>query len=130
MCWEKQKSKSIHPPLYTQKRNPGLLTLEMQRYFDSLDDLPKSELKLCTSTEFMNRELIGKYVEWTGDTEGRASRSQAFLMLVGVELQATGGYAAKCFDGYWWAGPACRSDTSKCLGTPEINWFPCGWQPW
>ena len=49
----------------------------MRRYFDSLDDLPKSELKFCNSTEFMNHELITKYVEWTGDAEGRATQSCA-----------------------------------------------------
>ena len=102
----------------TRKRKLAGLSLEMPRYFDSLDDLPKSELKFCNNTEFTNRELIGKYVEWTGDTEGRATQSRALLVFVGVELQTTGGYAAKCFDGYWWAGPACRSDTSKWLGTP------------
>ena len=38
------------------------------------------------------------------------------FLFAGVELRASGRYAAKCFDGYWWAGPSCRSDTSKRLG--------------
>ena len=33
----------------------------------------------------------------------------------GVVKQPSGDYVAKCFDGYWWAGPACRQDTTKCL---------------
>ncbi|CAK9008661.1 unnamed protein product [Durusdinium trenchii] len=74
----------------------------VKQYFDSLGDVSKNELKLCNTTDFNNPQRIGNYLLYTGDYDG-------------VEVQPDGSYFAKCFDGYWWAAPACRQNTTECL---------------
>lgn len=74
-----------------------------KQYFDDLLDIPTSELRPCNSSgsDFNNPQRMGLYRTHSGDYDG-------------MDQQGSD-YVARCFDNYWWAGPACRADTTKCL---------------
>ncbi|CAJ1426687.1 unnamed protein product [Effrenium voratum] len=73
-----------------------------KQYFDSISDIPVSELSPCNSTDFINPSRMGFYAEYSGDSGG-------------VELQPDGTYIGVCPDGYWWLAPACRDNAAECI---------------
>ncbi|CAJ1398966.1 unnamed protein product [Effrenium voratum] len=58
-----------------------------KQYFDSISDIPSSELKPCNATDFINPLRMGFYAQYSGDSGG-------------VELQPDGTYIAVCPDGH------------------------------
>ncbi|CAK9097664.1 unnamed protein product [Durusdinium trenchii] len=72
------------------------------RYFTSPDQIDKNRLLPCTETILMNSRLMQLYHEFTGDDEG-------------VIVRGSGDVIGKCFDGYFWLAPGCRSNSSKCI---------------
>lgn len=61
------RPRNIHVPLVHFARNGFTPVL---RYFDSLDAVPTSELKLCNTTDFSNPSRMNNYAKWSGDYEG------------------------------------------------------------
>ena len=56
----------------------------------------------------MSNELMSGYLNLTGDSAG-------------VVVDNVGLVTGKCFDGFFWYGPACRDNPSTCL-----TWFTGG----
>ncbi|CAJ1374394.1 unnamed protein product [Effrenium voratum] len=82
-----------------------------KQYFDSISDIPISELKPCNSTDFTSSSRMGFYAQYSGDSGG-------------VELQPDGAYIGVCPDGYWWLAPACRDNAAECIPVLTAFW---GW---
>ena len=83
-----------------------------QKYFDSIEDIPKSELSLCNASDMANAQRMGFYQEHAGDPDGV------------VDIDGNGTFWAYCPDNYWWISPACRHDTSQCIPclTASVGW--------
>lgn len=82
-----------------------------KRYFDSMQDVPESELTSCNETHMSNPQRMGYYFQFSGDTEG-------------VVQKPNGDVVAKCLDDIWWISPACRQNHSACIPTltSSIGW--------
>lgn len=82
-----------------------------KQYFDSIQDIPRSELAFCNQTDMSNPQRMGFYEQHSGDPDG-------------VVQQPDGSYFAYCPDDIWWISPACRQDTSKCIPTltASVGW--------
>ncbi|CAK9007781.1 unnamed protein product [Durusdinium trenchii] len=73
------------------------------KYFSRLQELNRSKLLPCEQTSLMNVELMKVYRDLTGDHEG-------------VTPLGNGQVIGRCFDGYFWYAPVCRTQgSSKCI---------------
>jgi len=85
-----------------------------KKYFDSIHDVPVSELHPCNTTHMADPQRIGDYYRYSGDDAG-------------VRRQPDGTYFAYCpddLDNLWWIAPACRQNTSRCIPTitSSVGW--------
>ena len=85
---------------------------EPHKHFDSIDDIPKSELSLCNESDMANAQRMGFYQEFAGDPDGV------------VDIDGNGTFWAYCPDDHWWLSPACRHDATKCIPclTASVGW--------
>eukprot|EP00438_Fugacium_kawagutii_P017384 Skav228954 [mRNA] locus=scaffold3820:90112:92322:- [translate_table: standard] len=61
-----------------------------------------SDVKPCNESNFANDVMMSSYLDITGDTGG-------------VVTLPDGKRIGNCPDGYWWPGPKCRGDMTKCI---------------
>ncbi|CAK9086628.1 unnamed protein product [Durusdinium trenchii] len=72
------------------------------RYFTRPQDINVSKLLPCEKTSLMHVGQMAAYLKVTGDHEG-------------VIVQGDGTVIGRCFDGYFWRAPTCRSNASSCI---------------
>lgn len=74
---------------------------DQSKYFGGISSVNTSLLKPCPETRLVVHEVMQLYMDITGDYDGVET----------VEGKTRG----KCWDGYFWLPPACRTDHSKCI---------------
>jgi len=74
---------------------------DQSKYFGGISSVNTSLLKPCPETRLVVHEVMQFYADFTGDHDGVET----------VQNKTRG----KCWDGYFWLPPACRTDRSKCI---------------
>ena len=71
-------------------------------YFSNITAVSTSQLGRCNSTgHFNDHSIWSAYLKFSGD--------------LGGIVNASGQLSARCEDGFWWKGPACRSADETCV---------------
>ena len=85
------------------------------KYFDSIASINASKFMMpCDLSVMSDSGTAARHVQFTGDVDGVVTENGAYTSM-------------RCFEGYWWFPPSCRSNTSACVpyNTGGIGW---GWE--
>lgn len=85
------------------------------KYFESVASINASKYMMpCGLSIMADAGTAARHVQFTGDVDGVVTENGTHT-------------AMRCFQGYWWFPPSCRSNSSACVpyNTGGIGW---GWE--
>ena len=92
----RKHGEACHEPILTKIQRSAILWGGVELEFDVFSDFGQGN-----DTYLSDPELMGKYLQGTGDADG--------------VITSESGPLGKCDDGYFWLSPSCRGNSSGCV---------------